>query len=80
MKALITTLCLMLALLPFNIHAAETGKLAGTIVDENRPQGTQSVVRDGRDDSGQSVSTDVYFYVWWITRTASYPLGYAGWS
>ncbi|MHB8078654.1 MAG: FlgD immunoglobulin-like domain containing protein [Candidatus Krumholzibacteriia bacterium] len=38
------------------------GELVKTLLNENRDAGTQSVVWDGRNSTGQSVSSGVYFY------------------
>jgi hypothetical protein len=39
-----------------------TGRLVRTLVDEQRPAGTHSVTWDGRNATGASVSSGVYFY------------------
>ena len=40
-----------------------TGRRVRTLVDETQSGGTRSVVWNGRDDSGSTVSSGVYFYV-----------------
>lgn len=39
-----------------------TGQFIRTLVDEDRPVGTHSVVWDGTNDAGQNVASGVYFY------------------
>jgi hypothetical protein len=39
-----------------------SGRLVRTLVDEKRPRGRQSVRWDGRDESGRTVPSGVYFY------------------
>jgi hypothetical protein len=39
-----------------------SGRLVRTLVDDNRPAGRQSAVWDGMDNSGNRVSSGVYFY------------------
>lgn len=39
-----------------------SGRLVRTLIDGNRSAGFQSVIWNGKDDSGQAVSTGVYFY------------------
>jgi hypothetical protein len=38
------------------------GQLIKTLIDEEKPKGTYSVIWDGRDERGQKVSSGVYFY------------------
>lgn len=40
-----------------------SGKLVRTLVDETQSSGSRSVIWNGRDDSGNAVSSGVYFYV-----------------
>jgi flagellar hook assembly protein FlgD len=37
------------------------GRLVATLVDENKPEGSDKAVRDGRDSNGAPVSSGFYF-------------------